>query len=163
MKFPTLNKRAVAIGLTAGIAAGAAGIAAAYFTSAGSGTGSATDGSSTPLTITQTASITGLTPGSGSQPVAYTITNPTANGAQNIGAVTVSNIAVTASHSTAGCLVSWFSTSAPSAAVGTLTAGEQYTSTTSTEPSVQLINVTSSQDACEGATLTLTLTAASGS
>jgi len=145
-------------------AAAVAAVAAyAYFTTTGSGTGSAGVGTNTALTITQTGSITGLTPAGPSSAVAYTITNAAANGDQNLGKVTVSNIAVDSAHQTAGCQASWFAATAPTSAVGTINAGTTYTSVAGTEPSVQMNESGTNQNACEGATLTLTLSGAAGS
>jgi hypothetical protein len=114
-------------------------------------------------TITQTNTISGLTPGGGSKTVAFSIANAAGNGAQNLGAVTVSNIAVDSAHATAGCLAAWFSANSPTSAVGTIADGATYTSTSSTQPSVQMNDSGGNQDPCQGATLTLTLSAAQGS
>ena len=161
-RFFAGKKRMALVGALA-VAAAAAVAAYAYFTTTGSGTGSASVGTSTALTIAQTNTITGLTPAGPSAAVQYSITNAAANGDQNLGKVTVSNIAVDSTHQTAGCQASWFSATAPASAVGTINAGDTYTSVAGTQPSVQLNESGTKQDACEGATLTLTLAGAAGS
>jgi hypothetical protein len=90
-----------------------AGGAFAYFTSSGSGTGSATVGSATAFTVNP-ASATGgpLFPGSGSQTISYTVTNP-GSGAQNLSATSASvassggNVTVNGTP-VSGCQASWF-------------------------------------------------------
>lgn len=52
MKLFSSKRRMAVIGLTVGLIAGASGLAVAYFTSGGSGTGSAPIGSASPLTVT---------------------------------------------------------------------------------------------------------------
>lgn len=144
------------------VAAATAVAAYAYFTTTGSGTGSASVTTNTALTITQTNSITGLTPAGPSAAVTFSITNAAANGDQNLGKVTISNIAVDSTHQTAGCQASWFSAIAPASAVGTINAGTTYTSVAGTQPSVQMTESGTNQNACQGATLTLTLSGAAG-
>lgn len=156
------SKIITAGGTLAGLVAVVAAVA--YFTTNGSGTGSASVGSSTAVTVTQTGgAITGLVPGVAAKPVTYSIDNPAGNGNQNLGKVTVSNITVDAGHSAACDAATNFQATAPSSAVGTINDGATYTSTSSTQPTVQMLETGSSQDGCKGATLTLTLTAGQGS
>jgi hypothetical protein len=53
-----------------------AGVAYAYWTTAGSGTGSAETGTAVPVTIQQSGEISGLVPGGQERNVNFTITNP---------------------------------------------------------------------------------------
>ena len=53
MKLVTSKRRMAVIGLTVGLIAGASGLAVAYFTSSGSGNGSAQTGTATNVTISQ--------------------------------------------------------------------------------------------------------------
>src|ERR1700722_571691 len=53
MKLFSSKRRMAVVGLTVGLIAGASGLAVAYFTAGGSGTGSASVGHATALTITQ--------------------------------------------------------------------------------------------------------------
>ncbi len=157
----TRSKARIVVSLGVLAAIGIAGVAIAYFTTTGSGTGTATVGSSTALTITQTGSVTGLTPGGPSQPVAYTIANPSANGNQSLGVVsaTVSSVTPVGANT---CATSNFTTSPASAAVGTINSGSTFTSAAATEPTVQMTETGTNQDGCQGATVNLTLTAAPG-
>ena len=149
----------VSLGVLAAMAI--AGAAIGYFTTTGSGTGTATVGSSTTLTIVQTGSISGLTPDGPAQPVTYTIANPSANGDQNLGVVsaTVSSVTTVGSNT---CAASNFSTSSAGSAVGTISAGSTFSSSAATEPTVQMTDTGTNQDGCQGATVNLTLTAAPG-
>jgi hypothetical protein len=156
------SKKGLALLAVLVVAAAAAIGGYAYFTSSGSGTGSAAVGTSSALTITQTNTISGVLPDGAAHTVAYSIAN-TSTAAQNLGAVTVSNIAVDSAHATAGCLASWFAANAPSSAVGTIAGSTTYNSNSGTQPSIQMNDNNNNQDACKGATLTLTLTAAQGS
>lgn len=154
MSWITGKRASVALGGT--IAIIAAGVAFAYFTSSGSGTGTATVGSSSPVTLHATIS-SSLYPGS-SSPVSFTVDNPS-SGVQRVGTVSLASISVDAGHS--GCSTTLGGgnpdfTMAPVpvnqvinpgngqsvAAGGTLTMNETGTN----------------QDACQGATLTLHLT-----
>ena len=163
MKRFLTSKKGLALLATFVVAAVAAVGAYAYFTSTGSGTGSASVGSHVALTITQTNTISGLVPDGSAHTVAYTIDNTANTFAQNLGDVTVSNIAVDATHATAGCLATWFSANAPTDPVGTIAASSTYTSDSTTQPSVQMNESGTNQSSCEGAALTLTLSGAQGS
>jgi hypothetical protein len=157
------SKRGLILLATLVVAAAAAVGAYAYFTTTGSGNGTASVGTNSPLTIVQSGSVTGLTPDGGAQSVAYTINNPTADGAQSLGVVSISNITVDPTHVGAGCMASWFSSTAAASPVGTIAAGGTYTSVAGTEPTIQLNNVASDQSSCEGATLSFDLNAVQGS
>ena len=149
--------------LAALVVALAASIGAyAYFTSNGSGTGSASVGTSSSLTITQTNAVSGLLPDGATHTVAFSIAN-TSTAAQNLGKVTVSNISVDEPYASNGCQASWFTANAPAGAVGTIAGGLTYNSAPGTQPSIQMNDSGGNQDVCQGATLTLTLTAAQGS
>ena len=154
-----INKRvAVVVAVVAALAAATS--AYAYFTSTGSGSGSATVGTSAALAITQTNTITGMLPDGAAHTVAYSIDNTGNTFAQNLGKVTVSNFVTSdPTH----CLASWFSANDPTSAVGTIPASSTYASVAGTQPSIQMNDSGTNQDACKGATLTLTLTAAQGS
>src|SRR5438270_887214 len=52
------------------------GAAVAYWTTTGSGTGSATTGTNAAVTVTQVGTVTGLVPGGSAQAVDFKITNP---------------------------------------------------------------------------------------
>jgi hypothetical protein len=163
MKKFLKSKKGFAL-LAALVVAVAASVGAyAYFTSNGSGSGSASVGTSQALTITQTNTVSDLLPDGVAHTVAYSIDNTGQDFAQNLGNVTVSNIAVDEPYASAGCSASWFTANAPSNPVGTIAASSTYHSVAGTQPSIQMNDSGTNQDACKGATLTLTLSAAQGS
>jgi hypothetical protein len=81
-----MNKKVVAIGLAAGITLGGAGAAFAYFTSNGSGNGTATVGNAGTWSVgTIQLAGTAIYPGQGANAVqSDTVQNPTGNGSQNL-------------------------------------------------------------------------------
>lgn len=148
------------------IAAISAVAAYAGFTSKGSGTGTARVGTSTPLTITQTNTITGLLPGGTAQPIEYSIQNRLGNGAQNLGLVTASISSVSGGSNTPNaCSAADFAITAATDQVGTIADGSTFDSTsdTASEPKVQMVETGVNQDGCEGATVNVSLSAAEGS
>ena len=145
------KKRAVILAVVAAMAFSAAAIA--YFTAGGSGTGSATVGTSATALITQTNTLGGLYPAT-SQPVNLDIKN-TGTGSQFVNAVHLVSIAADSGH--ASCDVSSSGANAAftmaDVTVGqTLAAG----ATTSKSGSLAMNDTGVSQDSCQGATLTLT-------
>ncbi len=154
MGWITRKRALAAVGCTCALAV--AGIALGYFTSSGSGTGSAAVGSSAVVTLHASIS-SNLYPGS-SSPVSFTVDNPS-SGVQRVGTVSLASISVDGAHSSCSTTISGgnpdFSMAAVPvnqvvnpgngqsvAATGTLTMNETGTN----------------QDACQGATLTLHLT-----
>jgi hypothetical protein len=137
-----INKRfAVVLGVVAALVAASA--AYAYFTSTGSGSGTATVGSSTPVVISSTT--TGeLFPGA-EAPLTIKVLNK-GKGSEYVGTVSLKEITT----AEAGCKPEWFSFA--SVAVNkTLAAGEEVTVT----GAVKMANVNESQNACQGATVTV--------
>jgi len=150
------TKKRVSVGLGCVFAVAAAGVAFAYFTSSGAGTGSASVGSSSAVTLH--ASITGnLYPGS-SSPVTFTVDNPS-SGVQRVGTVTLSSISVDAGHSTCSTTITGGNpdfTMAPVPVNQVFPPGNgQSVSATGT---LAMNETGVNQDGCQGATLTLHLT-----
>jgi hypothetical protein len=144
------KKRAVILGVVAALAI--TSVAVAYFTTGGSGSGSATVGSASTALITQTNTLGALYP-STSQAVNLDIKN-TGTGSQFVNAVHLDSITADAGH--ASCDVSSSGANAAftmaDVAVGeTLAAG----ATTSKSGSLAMNDTGVSQDSCQGATLTL--------
>ncbi|HEY4778127.1 MAG TPA: hypothetical protein VIH47_00855 [Solirubrobacterales bacterium] len=141
----------VAIGALA-VAAGAY----AYFTSTGSGTATATVGSGSAVTIKGTVS-SNLYPG-GSSPVTFTVDNPS-SAAQRVGTITLASISVDAGHSTCSKVITGGN---PDFAMPAVVVNKTYGTGTNqavTPTGTLTMNDTGiSQDACQGATLTLNLT-----
>jgi hypothetical protein len=141
----------VAIG-TLALSAGAY----AYFTSTGSGTATATVGSSSAVTIKGTVS-SNLFPG-GSSPVSFTIDNPS-SGTQRVGTISLASIAVDAGHSTCSKVISGGNPDFTMPAVVVNKTFAPGNGQTVTQTGTLTMNDTGvSQDACQGATLTLNLT-----
>lgn len=150
------TKKAVAVGASVALTLGLSGAAFAYFTSSGSGTGSATVGAAQANAWgVAPGSTTGgpLYPGAGTETVPFTITNNgtgaqaysavTASVASSSGNVTVSGVAQ------AGCLSAWFTAvaAAPSVALGTSIAPAGLATDNVT---VTMQNFPTSQNPCEG-------------
>jgi hypothetical protein len=118
----------------------------AYFTAAGSGSGTAEVGAATGVTITSNANVTDLYPGGGPQNVAVHVTNP------GSGQQFVNDVSGTVADN-GGCLGSWFvvdtidlnANIAPGATVDTTTA-------------VRMNDSGSNQNACQNLTLTINWT-----
>jgi hypothetical protein len=141
-----------------------AGAAFAYFTSTGSGNGSASVGSSTAFTVAVSSDGTSsLYPGSGSETLTYSVTNPSA-GHQNLSATSTavaSNVAGDVLHNgtpVAGCKASWFTTvnHAPTPLPQNLAGGA--TSTNGTVD-VTMQDSGTNQDPCQGASPDITVSA----
>jgi hypothetical protein len=81
------SKKAVAIGLAAGLAIGASGAAFAFWTQGGSGTGSASTGTTTDITVNELVSAADLYPGGPAQALSGDFDNPNP-GTTSIGTVT---------------------------------------------------------------------------
>jgi hypothetical protein len=148
-----MKKKSAAL-VTAGvITVAAAGGAYAYWTTTGSGTGSATTGTSTAFNVTTDGASGGpLTPGGPSQTVAFHVQNPS-SGIQRLQTVTVSvaNADGTPWTAVSGCSSADYAVSpasftpadvAPSGVVsGTVT--------------ISMNNLSTIQDACKGVTVPL--------
>lgn len=79
------GKLAVAAGLVLALAIG--GVAFAFWTQGGSGTGSATAGTTSAITVNQTSTVTGLYPGGTAAALSGDFTNPN-SGPVNISSIT---------------------------------------------------------------------------
>ena len=148
-----LTKKRAAVVAVVGSLAMAAG-AYAYFTSTGGGTGSATVGTSSAMTIAATAPTT-LFPTT-SSPVTVTVTNP-GSGAQKVGTVKLDSI----TSDKPGCDVSSNAAGAAftmaDVVINRTVAAGDFTA----EPGTLMMNDTgANQDACQGAALTLHLSSA---
>ena len=125
----------------------------AYWTSTGSGTGSASVDNPTG-SVALKATITGsLVPG-GTTPVALTASNPT-NSDVRLGTVKLTSVAVDAAH--AGCSTADFTMA--DVAENTTVAKGASNAPLPAQGTLAMANTAANQDACKGATLTLTLSA----
>jgi hypothetical protein len=154
MSLITRNRALVALGFTCALAV--VGVALAYFTSSGSGTGSASVGSSSAVTLHASIS-SNLYPGA-SSPVTLTVDNPSP-GSQRVGTVTLSSITVDAGHSTCSTTISGGNPDFTMAAVTVNKVFGPGNGQSVTPSGTLTMNETgANQDACQGATLTLHLT-----
>lgn len=141
------------------------GSAFAYWTTAGSGNGSATAGTDSGVTITQTSTVTGLRPGGAAVPLDFKITNGSVGSVrQYITSVVITKGAVTkAVGAPAGaCTAADFIVVQPSITPADLPGGDTaYPSAgaTGTGASIALDNTSSNQDGCKGASIALTYNA----
>ena len=162
MKVRMPRKRVVVVVAAAMALALGGGVAYAYWTAGGSGNGTAAVASgSTDVVVVQDSTVTGLTPGGSPQELNGHFTNT------NTAAVHVASLGATVSidtvHAAAGCLAADFALAnfpiVPTlgwdvATNGSTTWGDATTTIALTDtPSVN-------QDACKGATVTLTYAAA---
>lgn len=162
----TLKHKIAALATAANVVGGS-GAALAYWTSTGSGAGSATAGTSSPWVVTTDAATGGsLTPDGPTQTVAFHVQN-VSSGVQGLQAVAVkvANPDGSAWVPTGGCDATDF-------VVGTAAAGGTHTITYSTVENVpaagtksgsvaiKMINkATANQDSCKGVTVPLHLAA----
>jgi hypothetical protein len=137
---------------------GAAIGAYAYWTQGGTGTGTATAGNTSAITVNQTSSVTGLYPGGPAATLSGNFTNP------NSGSVQISSITAVVSSITNGssdgskpaCTSADF-TIGGSVGTTTIPAGTGVGSWSGL--TVQLLNTNANQDNCKGATANITYTA----
>jgi hypothetical protein len=83
------RKKAVAVGLTAGLVLGLGGAAFSFWTTTGTGQGTASVGTDTQWVVAQTTNVGGpLTPGGPTETIGYTVTN-NSTGHQKLNQVTI--------------------------------------------------------------------------
>jgi hypothetical protein len=147
-KFVMRKRVLIPVGILSGLIV--AGVAIAYFTTTGSGTATATVGSSSAATLHGTAAST-LYPGTSSS-VSFTVDNPS-SGTQRVGTIHLASVSTDAGHS--GCAVADFTMPDVVANQSFPTGNGQAVTATGT---LSMANTGVSQDACQGAPLTLNLT-----
>jgi hypothetical protein len=122
MRFTNKNVSRKAAAITAATALtvfGGAGAAIAYWTTSGSGTGSASTGDVQAVTVTQTAVVSGLVPGGAPVALSGKFNNP------NPGAVTVASVSASVTGTSAGssCTAADFDITGTGAAAGEIPSG----------------------------------------
>jgi hypothetical protein len=134
-----------------------AGLAFAYWTQGGTGSGSATAGTTTAITVNQTTSVTGLYPGGPAVTLSGTFDNPNAHPV-HISSVTVAvhPLNVPGDTSKPACTAADFAVGGTSGAT-TVPAGNGVGSWTGL--TVRLVDGAANQDNCKNATVTLDYTA----
>jgi hypothetical protein len=152
--FQFTKKRAVVMAVVGSLALSVG--AYAYFTADGSGTGSATSGTSSAILISQFGSLAApLSPGGAGQTVVIDVQNPGA-GSQHVASVHLASITADETHPT--CDVS-SSTANPAftmadVPVGTILAGQ----TRRVSGALRMNDTNADQNSCQGAVLTLNFT-----
>jgi hypothetical protein len=147
------RRAAKVVALTAALVV-AGGAAFAWWTTGGSGTGSATTGDVSAVTVVQTSTITGLAPGLPAQTLSGTFNNPN-SGPVYIGTVTVSiSSVVKAVGAPAGACTSsdYALSNNPLTYNAEVLAND---TSTWTGPAIAFNNTGSNQDGCKGATVNL--------
>ncbi|ACL40879.1 conserved hypothetical protein [Pseudarthrobacter chlorophenolicus A6] len=148
MRPMTKKNKVAAVAVSAALLAAGGGAAYAYWSTTGSGNGSAAASSGTsPVTINVTVA-PGVAPGTPQQ-ITYTATNPNSSSTP----VTLAQPVVSTNN--AGCLPAWFDATAPTGTTTVLgnangTALGTGILTLNDDPAVN-------QDACKGATITVTV------
>lgn len=141
------SKKSKAVVATAALVLLGSGSAFAYFTSTGTGTGAGSTGTSSLFTVTGGA-VTGaaLTPGSPSQTLAFTVTNP-GTGSQNLSSVvaSIAGAAGTTWVAVTGCSAADYAVGIPAIAYGQIAPGGSVTGSVT----VTMNNLSTSQDACK--------------
>src|SRR3954453_17532129 len=155
LKMSIPKKRTLAAFFTVCVLALAAG-AYSYFTSTGSGSVTATVGTGSAVTIKGTVG-SPLYPG-GTATVTFTVDNPS-TAAQRVGTISLASIAVDAGHSTCSKVITGGNPDFAMPAVAVNKTFPTGTNQSVTQTGTLTMNDTGiSQDACQGATLTLGLT-----
>jgi hypothetical protein len=152
------TKAKLVVVAAAGGAVAMSGVAYAYWTTQGSGTGSATAGSDVAgdkIQLTQIGTLTGFYPGSTPQSVMVRATNPAAF-SQKVGNVTVTVAAA------GSCAADNWTVSDAADSFGVLTAGSSSAPEGQAVATIQLRESGANQDACKGVSPVLTFTSASG-
>jgi hypothetical protein len=151
-----ITKRRAFFALTAALVVAIAGGAYAYFTTSGTGTGTASVGANSAVTLH--ATVTGsLYPGT-SSPVAFTVDNPS-SGKQRIGTISLSTITVDALHSECSTVITGGNPDFTMPAVAVNATFANGNALAVIPLGTLTMNETGvNQDKCQGATLTLHLT-----
>jgi hypothetical protein len=132
-----------------------AGVAFAYWTNTGSGSGSATTGTNIPVIVNQTSPVTDMYPGQPAQTLAGDFTNNN-DGPTYVTGVTATGYAIDATHVTAGCtvLAGNYSLGGTALVGADVPAGASKGAWTGL--TITMNDLPSNQDACKGATVTIT-------
>jgi hypothetical protein len=161
----TKRRALIASGVIGAVAAGT--LAFAFWTTSGSGSGSATAGTDAGVTVSGDPA-NGIYPG-GSVPVTTTVTNSSSTQSQHVQNLHVA-ISIDSAHATDGCSASWFTYKADSEGSGdsnphsvTLDTDLAASGTQSVDGHVFMSNPNTNQDACKGATINLAYTVDSNS
>lgn len=157
MRKLSMKAKVVVIGVS-GATLAVSGVAYAYWTTQGSGTGSATAGDTVAadiIQLTQVGTLSGFYPGSTAQSVMVKAHNPAAF-SQKVGNVTVSVAAV------GSCAADNWTVVDSGDSFGVLLPGATSADAGQAVATIQLRESGANQDACKGVSPVLTFTSASG-
>jgi len=145
------RKRAAAVATGAALTFIVGGVAFGYWTTTGSGSGTADTGNTSPISISSSA-VTGLYPGATPTAVSGTFTNP------NVGPVFVQQVSVAVNPAwsvgtTNPCSADDFVVTQPTATARQIVTGDTWSGAT-----IQLKNLATNQDNCKGVTVPLVFT-----
>jgi hypothetical protein len=142
----------------AALAVAVAGIAFAYWTQGGTGSGGATAGTTSAITVKQTGTPTGLYPGGPAQPLSGTFDNPNP-GAVHISAVTatVHTFSTQTDNTKPACTAADFAVGGTSGAA-TVPSGTGVGAWSGL--TIRMLDGAGNQDNCKGVSITLDYTAA---
>jgi hypothetical protein len=139
--------------VTALVLVAAAGVAYAFWSTTGSGTGSASTGNVTAITVNQTSTVSGLAPGLPAQALSGNFDNP------NSGPVYVTSVTATVTGTDkAGCTASDYTISGSPATVGAQVASGSGVGSWSGITIAFNNKPSTNQDACKGATVSISYT-----
>jgi hypothetical protein len=149
------KKKTIAVAAATAVLLSGAGVAFAYWTNSGSGSGTAGTGTNVAVTVNQTSVITGMYPGQPAQTLSGNFTNPNA-GPTYVTAVTATGYTIDAAHVTAGCTVAGgnYTLGGTAAVNADVPAGANQGAWTGL--TIAMNNLATNQDACKGATVTIT-------
>jgi hypothetical protein len=154
------HSKKIAVAIGAAVVLFASGAAYTYWTAGGTGTGTATVGTNTPIVVNQTSVITGLAPGMAAQVLSGNFTNT------NAGPVHVATVTVTVASTekplgtpNPGCTAADFTIVG---GVMTVNADIAVASATGTWTGATIVfnNTAANQDACKNAIVNLAYVAA---
>jgi hypothetical protein len=157
MRIKGSRKYAIVAGTVASVLIGG-GIAAAYWTTGGSGTGSATAGTSVPVTVAQLGSTSNLYPGGPSAPVNFSINNTNSGPAYVANVVVgIASVVKNAGAPVGTCDATDFTIVQPTAINANVPSGT--TNYATSGATIAMVNkAAANQDACKLATVNLSFT-----
>ncbi|TQJ59963.1 hypothetical protein FBY30_2220 [Arthrobacter sp. SLBN-83] len=148
MRKMTKKNKIAAVALSATLLAAGGGAAYAYWSTTGSGTGSAVASAGNNEVTLHSSFATGIAPGE-TRAVTYTADN------SNTSSTVVAGLAPTVATSDAKCLASWFTVDASNSPTTVLA---KTTGTTVGTGTLTFTDTADNQDACKTATITVNVT-----
>jgi hypothetical protein len=148
MRFTKKSRTIMAGAAVVGLAS--AGVAYAYWTTSGTGSGTATTGTVVGITVIETISATNLYPGGPAQPIAGNFNN------SNAGAVYVASVTAALGTLPTGCLAADFTIAGTALVNANVAAGTGVGSWSGL--TITMNNTGVSQNACKASTIPLVLT-----